>query len=1226
MRADWALLPRPWVVVLFVLWPLGAAAREARAVCIDASTERDLSRCPSDVKKKATGQRRKVFKSALPERARSARAGAVPRPPENLPPDPRKASRAAKRIRPLLLQEITNLTRLLARTPRKSPDRSELLRRLAEDYVELETIAQSDRSKLEVIAQDHAKQKRRGDADKARRAAARERLVADKARKTAIGYYRRLTTDYPDHRRLDEFLHHLAYEHEQAGDVEAARKVYLALIQKTPKSAYVPQAYLAFGEFFFVEAQADPQKWELARAAYSEVVRYPLPANKVHAYARYKLAYVHWNRGQLAEAMSELKKVVEATASNPQIPSSKGLLAAARRDLVPLYAASGAPERAFAFFSRVSGDPPAEAPRTIAALGELGLAYLDTGHYREAIVLYRDLLGRDSGERSCGYQSRIVEATAALKSSDKEAIEKELLRQLDLRNEFARAGRSVAAVRQCDNRTAELLSETAMAWHLEAVGSGGVRGTGDKRTMALAEKLYLTIAANFTRDDFARFEFPRIVREDWPSRYRIKYARADLLYEQQRWDECGPAFAEVAAEDPSGADTAEALYTSALCYQKSYQRAHAGGTDRRGQGLGPGAAQPASLVTSWERLKPRPMAEGAQRMIEAFDRFLCVVEPPRSPGEARDRFVEVKYARARLYFEAQHWEHAALGFRDVALNHSDHESSSFAADLWLESLNVLYAHAQPKKPGCLDELAIALPPLFDRHCKAGARDAPVASHCASLERVECDVGRKRAEAIVARADGGPEQGKLELYAKAGDAYLALWRKYGKGPIEAGGKAKCQNLDQVVYNMAKAYQAARLLAKAIEARLILLDPRWGMHDTALAKRATYELGQNHQAVAVYDRAADYFERYAKDTEYKGEDADRALSDAVVLRLGLGQQSEALESARRFEQHLGARRPERQSEIAFALASHHAEKDDWEGVRKNLSRSLALIDAKAAYDVRVQAHALNGRALAALGRHADAAREFARTRELWRDPAAAIKAIEAAETDAAARERRVGRAVTAVGEAVFFFAERRRLKAEAMRFPVYRGPGTREAVLKHIQVEVLGWIKHKRPLIEQATAEYEQILALKPAPPPRWVIAAGARVGSMWSEFVREFRAAPVPDAIRKDPPLLAAYWEALDAASEPQKQMARRAFETCTGYSARFQHFDEFSRSCEEWLALNFKADHHLVDEFRGPPNRRNSVLRELSPALALGGRPHAPGGGARRASGRPQGGTGVRRR
>ena len=128
-----------------------------------------------------------------------------------------------------------------------------------------------------------------------------------------------------------------------------------------------------------------------------------------------------------------------------------------------------------------------------------------------------------------------------------------------------------------------------MAWHLEAVGSGGVRGTGDRRTMALSDKLYGLVTKNFKQSDFARFEFPRLVREDWPSLYRLRYARADLLYEQQRWDECGPAFAEVAAEDPAAAETPEALYASALCYQKSYQRAHTAGADRQGRGLGPGA-------------------------------------------------------------------------------------------------------------------------------------------------------------------------------------------------------------------------------------------------------------------------------------------------------------------------------------------------------------------------------------------------------------------------------------------------------------------------------------------------------------------------------------------------------------------------------------------------------------------------------------------------------------
>ena len=237
------------------------------------------------------------------------------------------------------------------------------------------------------------------------------------------------------------------------------------------------------------------------------------------------------------------------------------------------------------------------------------------------------------------------------------------------------------------------------------------------------------------------------------------------------------------------------------------------------------------------------------------------------------------------------------------------------------------------------------------------------------------MGRKKAEQLVSRADANPAA-SIELYSRAANAYLALWRKYGAEPIAAGREPDCRRMDEVVYNMAKAYQAARLLAKAIEARQILIDERWRMHRSPLAVRALYELGQNYQAIAVYSRAADFFERYAKAVDYKGDDVDRALSDAVVLRLGLGQEKEALEAARTFEQKLGARRAERSAEISFALATHYTDREDWDSARAALGRSLRLIDAKAPYDVRVQAHALFGRALAAAGREADAAREYER----------------------------------------------------------------------------------------------------------------------------------------------------------------------------------------------------------------------------------------------------------
>ncbi|MGC4066059.1 MAG: hypothetical protein QM784_15690 [Polyangiaceae bacterium] len=89
---------------------------------------------------------------------------------------------------------------------------------------------------------------------------------------------------------------------------------------------------MAFGELFFQEAQADPSKWDLAAAAYKEVIKFPPPKNKAYGYARYKLGYVHWNKGEYAEALNEFKAVIEFGDKFVDLPNAKQLAKSARRD------------------------------------------------------------------------------------------------------------------------------------------------------------------------------------------------------------------------------------------------------------------------------------------------------------------------------------------------------------------------------------------------------------------------------------------------------------------------------------------------------------------------------------------------------------------------------------------------------------------------------------------------------------------------------------------------------------------------------------------------------------------------------------------------------------------------------------------------------------------------------------------------------------------------------
>ena len=157
----------------------------------------------------------------------------------------------------------------------------------------------------------------------------------------------------------------------------------------------------------------------------------------------------------------------------------------------------------------------------------------------------------------------------------------------------------------------------------------------------------------------------------------------------------------------------------------------------------------------------------------------------------------------------------------------------------------------------------------------------------------------------------------------------------------------------------AYQAARLIAKAIAARMVLLNPSNGMDKSELARKATYEIGGNYQAIAVYDQAAIWYEKYA-DLKPMPEKADQALSDAVQLQLGLGHEDEAIKDADAFRKKFGASKASETAAIQFAIGAHYAEKEDWTAAKLALSGSMSIIN-KAPPDIQVQAHATLGRAL-------------------------------------------------------------------------------------------------------------------------------------------------------------------------------------------------------------------------------------------------------------------------
>ncbi len=1120
-----------------------------------------------------------------------------------------RANRLKSRQRALLATEISGLESLFGGTPKNASDRPTLARRLAEDYVELESAAFRDKTNAEVERDGLKKTNPNGAGQKQTQANDAAKIMLA-ARTRAITYYNLVKNEYPTYAQLDEVLYYLAYEHEQGNDYANARKVYYELIQKRPDSKYIPNAYLAFGELFFNEAQGDPSKWDLSRDAYVEVIKYPPPNNKVYGYAWYKLAYVFWNKGEFEKAMNAFKKTIDYGVQFAQLPNASKLADSARRDIIPVYALKGDPSAAYNFFKNISKGGTNE--ETYKMMDDLGQNYLDTGHYPEAITLYRDLIARDKqGDKYCAYQTHITEATLALKSGNKDAIKVEIDNQVKVYEAFKASGRPAEAKQDCANRTASLAVETGMAWHLEAVGSGGQRGTGDQKTMGLAAYLYKRVVDEWTAPEFATFLFPRIVKEDWPTIYKIKYAMADLLYFQERWGDCGPAFDSVVAENPTGADAPEAAYASVLCYQKIYEQTHSKGEDKKGAGNLPGQKPTKEQTKADEdaKLKPKDFTDNQKGMVQAFNRYICYIKPGPNDTQGQEQLVEVKYARARTYFESQHWEEAGMAFRDIAMNNADRDVGIYAAQLYLESVNVVGSHYNPKRPTCFDEMATDVPKFIELYCQ-GDKLAKNQEQCTSLNKIQVDILRLKAEGLVANADKGGAQ-SLKLNEDAGNAYYELFRKYCEQPIANGQAPQAERCDEIVYNAARAFQAARLIAKAIRARMTLLNPQYQMDKSPLAKKAMYEIGGNYQAIAVYDQAAEWYEKYAK-ADKNADKADAALSDAVILRIQLGQEAEAISDAQIFTRNYGANKPAQTAQIAFAVGAHYAEKEDWDKAKATLSGYMGVID-KAAPDVQVQAHATLARAYTHI-RNGDgnAKGEYAKVRTIWQNPddaAARIKSAYPGE-DESQYYKRMAKALNAVGEAYFAAAEeQRKTKVDPLKFPEYKGPGDKDTVLKHIKTKVAEWYKKKSDAIRSVEPEYVKILELKPEPPPKWVIAAGSRSGGMWGDFVDDFRRAPIPEAWKKDNEIRGTYYDALDGASQPFKDNnAKPALKKCLDLSVKYQYFDEFSRNCEVWLAKNYKAEYHVVDEIRGAPTMSNSGLDDKPPPLVVGGQLYHPAG------------------
>lgn len=238
--------------------------------------------------------------------------------------------------RAALVMQLQSQSLTFRAMPTADPGRPPLAVQIVDSYVALADAAEIDRVNAESRRQQALAS---GNAT----AAAQQKTMGDQAeavhraaQKKAIDYCLLILNDHPTFAQNDSVRFRLAQQYEASGDRKDARLVYDDLIKKHPSSPYVPRAHVAFGEFFFEEAAKEPAKLDLAAKAFTEATKFPPPANAVYGYAWYKLAYVHWNKGETSKARDAFTHVIDFGTNFPQVPGATTLAKTARTDMAAL--------------------------------------------------------------------------------------------------------------------------------------------------------------------------------------------------------------------------------------------------------------------------------------------------------------------------------------------------------------------------------------------------------------------------------------------------------------------------------------------------------------------------------------------------------------------------------------------------------------------------------------------------------------------------------------------------------------------------------------------------------------------------------------------------------------------------------------------------------------------------------------------------------------------------
>lgn len=1077
------------------------------------------------------------------------------------------------------------LAQLIDQTPDSEvEEKSDYYFRLGELYAKQQRLYRL-KSAEAAIAVDKAKTPQQK--AQAQAAANKAEQMAKQYLLKAVRTYKGLTDNdaFKNYPKMDMALFYYGYTLQGGRYMKEARAVYDKLLKNYPNSKYVPEAHLAFADYFFEQGQLDD-----AEARYKQVLKFP--KSTAYWYAMYKMGWIHINKQRFQEALETFFQVATATKNDKK---NQVLNRASKKDFVRAYAEVGKADKAFDAFKRVD---PGYAFDMLQILADL---YLEEGKSDKAIYTYRDLMKRaPTNKNVCLWQYNVAHASLSMPGANNADKVHEIENLVKLYG--ALKGKKVlpaAEAQECHDNAAAMSGELARAYHSESAK------TKNPETLAYAEKLYKVYLEVFPdAEDFAQTQYFYA---------ELLWSRAEAEKNQRlatdMWATAANAFTDVVKLGKVDQKLMkESAYAAVLGWKNSLN------VDPRQEAKDAEAEEDKN--PDKKPGPPQQIPEKQQKMLEAFDIYIKYIKDPKD-----DELVGMKFLKANMYRRYNHFDEAIPIFQDIIDHHPEHETAEYSANLLLDTYRRL---------GKYDEM-LALVDKLDANTKfLDGKDELKAT----LAKLKAQSMRKKAEHLEQVAKDTKD---FSQYVACGQAYLDI---YNRNP-------EATDNDEVLYNAGVCFEEGKSIGVAIQmfnllekyypnskitARAIArLGKAYG--DIAFYDRASDKLEQYAKKYAgekdAYDAMSDAVfyrkgigddDKAIADTKYfvdtfgkkKPAEAANAAYSLISIYEKRGDNDAVIKHLKDYIRTWGTKGGADKLVIAHAkignILWHEScpvKEQDGSCVKITRERAIATKTKKSTkkktkevYVAPKQCGPESKIKLVVVDRDA---RKVKEAMGEFKAASSAFAKMKGDASDPAWASARYWYAQGKLAEADVEFE-----KYLDIKFPtgLNFGDGAPEhkAQKDKAMKRFNDWFTGKTKAAEATSKKYADVLSIKDNANS---IAAAARLGQVTQEFSDQLFTAEIPAEVRKSQIIdgydlaqdkVDAYCDALTTAAEPLAEKSLTAYGACLQKSTDLGWFSEWSKLCERELGQIKPEEFPTASELRGDPNQVSPLITVEPPA------------------------------